>query len=143
MTRHHHTNKILYQITRKHFFSRQAENTFHQIQHCKTFPGFEKSGPRELLFHDPNQLKTEIITFCCLSPRLNNVIKGLVKTLEGDSGVINIVGIRYGHRGHSQKLQPPPMQLTATVPIISTRKVARSRDQLAATRIHPRWLINC
>lgn len=69
----------------------QARNTFHQIEHYKTFHGFEESDPRELLFHDPNQLKTEIITCGGLSPRLNNIIKGLVKTLEGDYGVTNMV----------------------------------------------------
>ena len=92
-------------------FSSQAKNIIHQIEHCKTFPGFEKAGPRELLFHDPNQVKAGIITCGGLCPGLNNVIKGLVKTLEGDYGVTNIVGIRYGYRGLSQTSQHPPMPL--------------------------------
>ena len=92
-------------------FSSQVKNILHQIEHCKTFPGFEKAGPRELLFHDPKQLKAGIITCGGLCPGLNNVIKGLVKTLEGDYGVTNIVGIRYGYRGLSQKSQHQPVQL--------------------------------
>lgn len=92
-------------------FSSQAKNIFHQIKHCKTFPGFEKAGPRELLFHHPNQLKAGIITCGGLCPGLNNVIKGLVNTLQGDYGVNNIVGIRYGYRGLSQKSQHAPIKL--------------------------------
>ncbi len=92
-------------------FSSQAKNIFHQIEHCKIFPGFEKAGPRELLFHHPNHLKAGIITCGGLCPGLNNVIKGLVKTLQGDYGVNNIVGIRYGYRGLSQKSQHAPIEL--------------------------------
>ena len=92
-------------------FSSQVKNILHQIKYCKTFPGFEKAGPRELLFHDPKELKAGIITCGGLCPGLNNVIKGLVKTLEGDYGVTDIVGIRYGYRGLSQKSQHPPVQL--------------------------------
>ena len=92
-------------------FSSQVKNILHQIKNCKTLPGFEKAGPRELLFHDPKQLKAGIITCGGLCPGLNNVIKGLVTTLEGDYGVTDIVGIRYGYRGLSQKSQHPPMQL--------------------------------
>ena len=92
-------------------FSSQAKNIFDQIKHCKIFPGFEKAGPRELLFHHPNHLKAGIITCGGLCPGLNNVIKGLVKTLQGDYGVNNIVGIRYGYRGLSQKSQHAPIEL--------------------------------
>lgn len=92
-------------------FSSQTENILHQIKTCKQLPAFEKAGVRERIFYDPSKLKAGIITCGGLCPGLNNVIKGLVRTLEDDYGVQNIVGIRYGYKGLSHASGVEPMTL--------------------------------
>ena len=96
-------------------FSSQAKNIFHQIEHCKIFPGFEKAGPRELLFHHPNHLKAGIITCGGLCPGLNNVIKGVVNTLEKEYGITEIIGIRYGYKGLTKKATTAAITLNSEV----------------------------
>ena len=85
------------------FFSSQVKNIQNQIKSCKTFPSFEKAGPRQKLFHAPSLSKAAVITCGGLCPGLNNVIKGVVNVLEKEYGISDIVGIRYGYRGLTKK----------------------------------------
>ena len=76
-------------------------------------PTFEKAGPREKIFHDPNWTRVGIVTAGGLCPGLNTVIKGLVEILEFDYGVKNVYGIRYGYAGLNPKYGYEPMLLNA------------------------------
>ena len=71
-------------------------------------PSFELAGPREKIFHDPSWCKAAILTAGGLCPGLNNVIKGLTRTLKLQYNVPMVYGIKYGYRGliPSFHLQP-------------------------------------
>ena len=71
-------------------------------------PSFELAGPREKIFHDPSWCKAAILTAGGLCPGLNNVIKGLTRTLNLQKNVPMVYGIKYGYRGliPSFHLQP-------------------------------------
>ena len=60
---------------------------------------FEKAGPREKIYFQPEKTKVAIVTAGGLCPGLNNVIKGLVTQLNQRYKVHNVVGIKYGFRG--------------------------------------------
>ena len=74
-------------------------------------PSFERAGPLERIFHDPNWTRVGIVTAGGLCPGLNNVIKGLVEILSFDYGVKTIFGIRYGYAGLSARHGYEPMML--------------------------------
>ena len=74
-------------------------------------PTFERAGPRERIFHDPNWTRVGIVTAGGLCPGLNNVIKGLVEILSFDYGVKTIFGIRYGYAGLNPDLGYEPVML--------------------------------
>ncbi len=94
-------------------FSSQVHNIFQQIESCNTFPSFEKAGPRQSIFHNPAESRAAIITCGGLCPGLNNVIKGVVRTLEGDYGVKHIDGIRYGYKGLTAEAAHRPFSLNS------------------------------
>ena len=72
---------------------------------------FEKAGPREKLFFDPNWCKAAILTAGGLCPGLNNVIKGLTETLIKVYGVPVVYGIPYGYAGLNPALGHRPVIL--------------------------------
>lgn len=78
-----------------------------------TYPSFERAGVHEKIFHDPSWTRVGIVTAGGLCPGLNNVIKGLVETLEEDYGVKNIFGIRYGYAGLNPEFGYAPIPLNA------------------------------
>ena len=88
----------------------RARNAEKKLGHL---PTFEKAGPREKIFHDPNWTRVGIVTAGGLCPGLNTVIKGLVEILEFDYGVKNVYGIRYGYAGLNPKYGYEPMLLNA------------------------------
>ena len=96
-------------------FSSQVKNLNHQLKTCKNLPAFEKAGARKKIFHHPESTRAAIITCGGLCPGLNNVIKGLVNVLEQDYGVKEIIGIRYGYKGLTEKSNHEPMQLNSSV----------------------------
>ncbi len=59
----------------------------------------ERSGPREKLFFKPSQTICAVVTCGGLCPGLNDVIRGLVMTLNYSYGVRTIYGIPYGYEG--------------------------------------------
>ena len=76
---------------------------------------FERAGPVEKIFHDPNWTRVAIVTAGGLCPGLNNVIKGLVEILAFDYGVKNIYGIRYGYAGLNPECGYEPVLLDPDV----------------------------
>ena len=59
----------------------------------------ERSGPREKIFFRPTQTICAVVTCGGLCPGLNDVIRGLVMTLNYSYGVRTIYGIPYGYEG--------------------------------------------
>ncbi len=60
---------------------------------------FEKAGPYENIYFDPNKTKVGIVTCGGLCPGLNNVIRGLVMELYYRYGVKRVIGFKYGYEG--------------------------------------------
>ncbi len=94
-------------------FSSQIKNIEHQLKTCDQLPSFEKAGARKKIFHDPRLLKVGIVTCGGLCPGLNNVIKGIVQTLENDYGVKSILGMLYGYKGLTRECRFKPISLSA------------------------------
>ena len=94
-------------------FSSQIKNIEHQLKTCDRLPSFEKAGARAKIFHDPKLLKVGIVTCGGLCPGLNNVIKGVVQTLENDYGIKDILGLPYGYKGLTRKCRFEPISLSA------------------------------
>jgi 6-phosphofructokinase 1 len=59
----------------------------------------ERSGPREKIFFNPAETTCAIVTCGGLCPGLNDVIRGLVMSLNYSYGVKTIYGIPYGYEG--------------------------------------------
>ena len=83
---------------------------------CIPVPPFAyRSGPREEVFFDPKEVQAAVVTCGGLCPGLNDVVRGIVETLES-YGVPkgNVIGVRYGLRGFYQ-VEHPPVILTSQV----------------------------
>ncbi|HEY8965835.1 MAG TPA: ATP-dependent 6-phosphofructokinase [Candidatus Methylacidiphilales bacterium] len=67
----------------------------------------EMAGPRRRLFFNPGAVTAAIVTCGGLCPGLNDVIRGLVRTLYFSYGVPTTLGIRHGFAGFVDgRLQP-------------------------------------
>lgn len=77
----------------------------------ETPKAFEKAGPRERLFFDPNNSRAAIVTCGGLCPGLNDVIRALVMCLYYRYGVKKIFGARYGYAGFVPELGHEMMPL--------------------------------
>ncbi len=78
---------------------------------AKDFPdikSFERAGPRNKIFFDPDDAKAGIVTCGGLCPGLNDVIRSIVLELEQWYKVRKILGFRYGYAGliPNSKYQP-------------------------------------
>ncbi len=73
---------------------------------------FEKAGPRERIFFDPEQTTAAIVTCGGLCPGLNNVIRSVFLQLHHNYGVTRVLGIRYGYYGLNPAHGLPPLLLT-------------------------------
>jgi len=73
---------------------------------------FEKAGPRERIFFDPDATKAAIVTCGGLCPGLNNVIRSLFLQLYHRYGVQDIFGVRFGYMGLDPANDYPPIRLT-------------------------------
>ncbi|MEM9187148.1 MAG: ATP-dependent 6-phosphofructokinase [Planctomycetota bacterium] len=74
--------------------------------------GFEKAGPRETIYFEPQRSRAAIVTCGGLCPGLNNVIRNLFYTLHDNYGVPQVLGIRNGYRGLNPDEGRPPIYLT-------------------------------
>jgi 6-phosphofructokinase 1 len=59
---------------------------------------FRRAGPHEHIVWDAHEVKAAIVTCGGLSPGLNNVIRGIVKTLHDTYGVprTSVLGVQFG-----------------------------------------------
>jgi 6-phosphofructokinase 1 len=62
-------------------------------------PSLEPCGPRRKLFFDPSKTRAGIVTCGGLCPGLNDVIRGLVRSLTHHYGVRRVTGFRNGYQG--------------------------------------------
>ena len=72
----------------------------------------ERSGPREKLFFHPSRTIAAVVTCGGLCPGLNDVIRGLVMTLNFSYGVRTIYGIPYGYEGFIDRCGHSILNLT-------------------------------
>jgi len=72
----------------------------------------ERSGPREKLYFNPARTIAAVVTCGGLCPGLNDVIRGIVMTLNYSYGVRTIYGVPYGYEGFIDKYGHPIMNLT-------------------------------
>ncbi|MEA1996506.1 MAG: ATP-dependent 6-phosphofructokinase [Gemmatimonadota bacterium] len=73
---------------------------------------FEKAGPREKLFFDPQNVYAAIVTCGGLCPGLNNVIQSIFLELHHRYGVGKVLGVRYGYQGFDPKVGLEPFRMT-------------------------------
>jgi 6-phosphofructokinase 1 len=64
-----------------------------------SFGTVEKAGPRQHIYFNPRHVHAGIVTCGGLCPGLNDVIRGLVRTLSQRYGVNRITGIKFGFQG--------------------------------------------
>ena len=64
---------------------------------------FLEGGPRETLFIDPEATRAAIVSCGGLCPGINNVIKGITKTLIDCYSVPTVFGVKYGFSGFKQE----------------------------------------
>jgi 6-phosphofructokinase 1 len=93
-------------------FASQVKNIAALMKNAKTFPAFQKAGPRNKIYHDPAASRAGIVTCGGLCPGLNNVIKGLVNVLYHEYGIKNIAGFKYGYQGLVPTYGHTPLELT-------------------------------
>ena len=72
----------------------------------------ERSGPRERLYFNPSRTIAAVVTCGGLCPGLNDVIRGLVMTLNYSYGVRTIYGIPYGYEGFIDRYGHSVLNLT-------------------------------
>lgn len=73
---------------------------------------FEKAGPREYTYFDPNTTVAAVVTCGGLCPGLNNVIRSVFLQLHHRYGVKEVSGIRYGYQGLNPNRGYQPVRLT-------------------------------
>lgn len=89
----------------------------HTIELSRARPGgeevlFEKAGPRERIYFQPQQTRAAIVTCGGLCPGLNNVIRSIFLELHYHYGLKEVLGVRYGYRGLNPEIGEPPTRLT-------------------------------
>ena len=85
------------------------------VEGGKTFPSFEKAGPREKIYFDPSKLKCGIVTCGGICPGLNSVIRAIVLSLYYTYGVKTVYGFPYGFEGLTYRYGHVPFELTPTL----------------------------
>jgi 6-phosphofructokinase 1 len=96
-------------------FDHSLERVIEDLEREMSPLTIERSGPREKIFFDPAKTTCAVVTCGGLCPGLNDVIRGLVMTLNYAYGVKNILGIRYGYEGFIERHDHPILQLTPDV----------------------------
>jgi 6-phosphofructokinase 1 len=78
----------------------------------KDFLAFEKAGPRERIFFEPDRTTAAFVTCGGLSPGLNNVIRSGFLELTYNYGVRRVLGIRHGYAGLNPDSGLEPIAMT-------------------------------
>lgn len=76
-------------------------------------PLFEKAGPREQIFFEPEAVRAAIITCGGLCPGLNNVVRSVFLALHHNYGVPDVYGVRYGYEGLNPAFDHPLVRITS------------------------------
>ena len=77
-------------------YGKDSREVIEEYQSTGTLSAFEQAGPRAKIYHDPAWTHAAILTAGGLCPGLNDVIKGLTRTLMLRYNVPIVFGIRYG-----------------------------------------------
>jgi 6-phosphofructokinase 1 len=72
----------------------------------------ERAGARDRIFHSPSQTICAVVTCGGLCPGLNDVIRGLVMTLNYSYGVRTVYGVPFGYEGFIPKYGHSLINLT-------------------------------
>lgn len=75
-------------------------------------PSFERAGPREKLFFNPEEVTCGIVTCGGLCPGINDVIRAVTLTATYSYGIKRILGFRYGYAGLAGNSPHEPYELT-------------------------------
>ncbi len=94
-------------------YGKDANEVISEYKETGTLAKFELAGPRRKIYHDPAWTHAAILTAGGLCPGLNDVIKGLTRTLILRYNVPIVFGIRYGYQGLIPSFGYEPMLLTA------------------------------
>ncbi|HEY2206946.1 MAG TPA: ATP-dependent 6-phosphofructokinase [Pseudonocardia sp.] len=78
-------------------------------------PSLEPCGPRRKIFFDPSKTRAGIVTCGGLCPGLNDVIRGLVRSLTYQYGVRRVTGFRNGYQGFIASYAHDIVELTPDV----------------------------
>jgi 6-phosphofructokinase 1 len=92
--------RILYNLS--------VDKVWHQFKKGKEILSFEKAGPREKIYFEPEKTRAGIVTCGGLCPGINDVIRGLVMQLAFWYKVKAIYGFRYGYLGMVKESQLQP-----------------------------------
>jgi 6-phosphofructokinase 1 len=90
--------------------------TLEHFRQCReigeTLISFEKAGPHQYLYFEPDHTTVAIVTCGGLCPGLNNVIRSLVNELYYRYHISRIIGIPYGYEGFITEYNHPVIPLT-------------------------------
>lgn len=92
-------------------FSVSYKQVFEKIKNGEIPCSFEKAGPRDKIFFNPEKTKAAIVTCGGLCPGINDVIRGIVMQLYYWYGVKTIYGFRYGYLGLVKDGGAPPPKI--------------------------------
>jgi 6-phosphofructokinase 1 len=93
-------------------FDYSLEKVRHALEVGSEPATIEHAGPRERIYHNPARTICAVVTCGGLCPGLNDVIRGLVLTLNYSYGVRTIYGIPFGYEGFIAKYGHTPLHLT-------------------------------
>lgn len=93
-------------------YAKDAKELIKEYKEAGQISCFEQAGPRAKIYHDPAWTHAAILTAGGLCPGLNDVIKGLTRTLMVRYNVPIVFGIRYGYQGLNPSYGHEPMMLT-------------------------------
>ncbi len=96
-------------------YEKDAQKIIEEYQKNGKILAFEKAGPRGMIYHDPAWSKAAIITAGGLCPGLNDVVKGLTRTLMVRYKVPIVYGIKYGYQGLIPSYGHEPILLTPDI----------------------------
>jgi 6-phosphofructokinase 1 len=82
------------------------------LEHGQEPPCFEKAGPRQRIYFNPDGLRCGIVTCGGLCPGINDVVRAVVLSLHYHYGVRTVFGFRYGYEGLNPALGHEPLLLT-------------------------------
>jgi 6-phosphofructokinase 1 len=93
-------------------FSHSLERVKDALENGSEPATIEHAGARERIYFNPAQTICAVVTCGGLCPGLNDVIRGIVMSLNYNYGVRTIYGIPYGYEGMISRYNHTPLNLT-------------------------------